>query len=786
MNRITSFLKNCFPVLLFGIILIGFFLPFYREGRMIAGGEGSYLFDFHMLLNNYGYSWSNSGTGIIATSLNFGYVFHLVFFQILFSDERIINFVMIYSLYFLPFLAVYLLSLELKLKPWVAFLAALFYVTNPFTANFLKSINQWNMLAVYILPAFLWLILKFYDNPRSLFFFFGIHSLFFAFTNANPPTMILYQISIVVSIIFVSLYKENEVKIKKIIGEYLIVLSSFLLFNMWWIPNWFSILSEVQHSYSKAFALFILDGAKNLNPAFWRVLTLTGLIQYPINPQYDYFYKLYSYPIVYVLLIIPIIILIFFLLKKKVFENYYMFLTPALLVVGFLSKGVNTPFGGIYEFLVKYLPFFSIFKSADEKWGLLFMFLLTLSLILILEDIKTEKFYKVILSLMVIYVGYNLIPFITSNFIPNYKFNQHLLGSRKFLDKIEYQNLREELNKEKELYRVLSLPGSNNYQVALKIEGSQYYTGNDPILSNTNKPFIAPYNGSLIQKFPVFFDSISHPKYLNLLGLFNIKKIVINKDMYPWFEFQEKESIPEIEKILDKNLSSLKNNVIDLYDAGNYYLPRFYIPQKIIYSKETISNLMNSISFDDYKIRSGVYFENTNESTYDEKTIPKITFIQINPTKYRIKIEGAKDPYTLIFSESFHKGWKLYINGLTDSKINGLKNNELTDYGEIVASYFNGDIKEGTHRNTFLEKATFETWGKKPISEEKHLLVNGYANSWYITPEDTGGSENYELIIEYSPQWLFYIGLFISLLTIISCTGYLLIRGVKKLWKRSS
>jgi len=162
---------------------------------------------------------------------------------------------------------------------------------------------------------------------------------------------------------------------------------------------------------------------------------------------------------------------------------------------------------------------------------------------------------------------------------------------------------------------------------------------------------------------------------------------------------------------------------------------------------------------------------------------PKITFVKINPTKYRVKIEGAKDPYTLIFSESFHEGWKMYINGL---KNDGLTDYELKNYGETVASYFGGDIKEGTHRNTFLEKATFETLGKKPISEDKHLLVNGYANSWYITPEDAGGKQDYELIIEFAPQRLFYIGLFISLLTLISCLGYIMFSTIKKLWKRNS
>ncbi|MDD5552201.1 MAG: hypothetical protein PHI88_03540, partial [Candidatus Pacebacteria bacterium] len=174
--------------------------------------------------------------------------------------------------------------------------------------------------------------------------------------------------------------------------------------------------------------------------------------------------------------------------------------------------------------------------------------------------------------------------------------------------------------------------------------------------------------------------------------------------------------------------------------------------------------------------------DNADKKDADEKTwIPKITFVKINPTKYRIKVEGAKEPYTLVFSESFHEGWKIYLkeeqklgNSLASlAEIEKLEDKEgeqklenssrqggteikklgnwgaeklgeaaggITDlffdnkgYGEEVASYFDGEIKEGTHRNTFLEPATFETWGKEPIAQDNHLLVNGYANSWYIT-----------------------------------------------------
>jgi hypothetical protein len=63
-------------------------------------------------------------------------------------------------------------------------------------------------------------------------------------------------------------------------------------------------------------------------------------------------------------------------------------------------------------------------------------------------------------------------------------------------------------------------------------------------------------------------------------------------------------------------------------------------------------------------------------------------------------------------------------------------------------------------------------------------MVNGYANSWDIDPtaicqnnpkctKNADGSYDMELVIEFWPQRLFYIGLFISGTTLVGCLGYL-------------
>jgi hypothetical protein len=106
--------------------------------------------------------------------------------------------------------------------------------------------------------------------------------------------------------------------------------------------------------------------------------------------------------------------------------------------------------------------------------------------------------------------------------------------------------------------------------------------------------------------------------------------------------------------------------------------------------------------------------------------IPQIVYRRINPTKYEVEVKEAKEPYTLVFLESFHPAWEAKI---------------------------------------------VDGFSSKPIPEARHIMANGYANSWSILPADSGGQENYKMTIEYWPQKLLYMGIIISGLGFIGCFG---------------
>ena len=123
-------------------------------------------------------------------------------------------------------------------------------------------------------------------------------------------------------------------------------------------------------------------------------------------------------------------------------------------------------------------------------------------------------------------------------------------------------------------------------------------------------------------------------------------------------------------------------------------------------------------------IKSGtiprIFFKKTGHNTIQ---IPEITFHKIDPTRYRIEVRGAKEPYVLVLNELFEKNWKVKIES----------------------------------SNAHLD-------------ETLHGKANGYANAWYI--EKTG---DHTMIIFYQPQAFFFIGCLWSI-TAIAGSMYVLIK----------
>lgn len=149
-------------------------------------------------------------------------------------------------------------------------------------------------------------------------------------------------------------------------------------------------------------------------------------------------------------------------------------------------------------------------------------------------------------------------------------------------------------------------------------------------------------------------------------------------------------------------------------------------------AKVTITNIVGQSVIKSLNIQKillpKVFFVHLKE---ERKNVPSIISHRVNPTKYIVDVTNSKSPYYLVLSETFNSNWKAYIKQCNTSC------------------------------------TIFDEWFYKPIPEEQHIIVNGFANGWYILPSDGKGKENYRIIIEYWPQRLFYIGCVISLIIVL-------------------
>lgn len=107
----------------------------------------------------------------------------------------------------------------------------------------------------------------------------------------------------------------------------------------------------------------------------------------------------------------------------------------------------------------------------------------------------------------------------------------------------------------------------------------------------------------------------------------------------------------------------------------------------------------------------------------------KLEIEKINPVEYAISL-AAQDiqSSTLVFNNAFNRNWKLTVDG-------------------------------------------------KPVPEDRHLKVNGYANAWRLTTDDLVGKNGYTMILRLDSQKYVWWGWSITFVSLV-LVGLLLIRYI--------
>jgi hypothetical protein len=223
----------------------------------------------------------------------------------------------------------------------------------------------------------------------------------------------------------------------------------------------------------------------------------------------------------------PIILMSILLVIIMIKANYNLrtvtFLTLLFIVIIiFLAKMVNPPFGQINEFLYTHFPLFLVlFRSAWKYMQVPYILLLSIIVIIGLDilgkKLNRRTFYVVMIIILVIHFAY---------ISPAVLIFSKLVNSAWIVEvPNDYYIIVDFFNKQKEPFRILPLPLSKHFTGYVPY--SWGYAGPDILYTLLSKPMIDKYHNPALPSWSLnMVNRIERLSYSNLEELINLAKIL--------------------------------------------------------------------------------------------------------------------------------------------------------------------------------------------------------------------------------------------------------------------
>ncbi|MEK7060644.1 MAG: hypothetical protein AAB937_00225 [Patescibacteria group bacterium] len=786
MNRLKFSSLVRFVPILFAIAL--FVLPFvwYRHGEIDLGGDFSrlYLYAPWRYLQIFGlYSIVPEGIGRVTP--NQYYLPYLLFLaginQILRSPYLLIH---VFSGLKLAvgFLAMYAIVRNFVGKrahhliaELSALLAGIFYIFSPSVIgnmnNSLLSHDQ-----VFLNPLMFYLMLRFIQSKKWVFVAvaFCVTLLFsgnFSWFSA-PPMFAFYPIAIVFLMLYAVIVLKSKIPYKKI-GFGLVLFLGLHLFHL--LPEAKSLLTQGSYTNVRFFdrQTIVQEGVQY----FIAVLSLSKASLNFLFPSTISFFA----PLV---ILVPLTMILGVCLRKT--KHADLPLVMSFFVLTFFLVTANITHIGV-EFYKRlfYIPGFSMFRNFIGQWQFVYNFFAALFLGLAAEQLmlRTKKYYGMyFISIVLLGVIVNATPFISGNLANPVRWGSKGVRTAIIMDPA-YLRVLDYIHALPSDGKILTLPFTDWGAQVVHGLNNAAYVGPSTISYLAGKPDFSGYQ--MIAPFPEIFFRLSREKnYAALRRLFrllNIRYIYHNSahniydDIFPQFPYTyARLSLPDtqdgmtelVQKLGAKKIFSLKSyNIYELSD----FLPIVYVPTSVVFYQNSINDWYGqtaSFFINDTSVQlRQVYADQKDCGVLDQrlcetnihvlqKTTPKLTIIRINPTRYKIGVSGITGPFLLAFLQGYDKAWTAYISDQTQD-----------GSGPYDQSYLEGDVKEKSASyatDTLFDTHFFSTRGLKAVASSRHILVNGYANGWYITNQDIDGRDAVTIILEMRDQKYFVIGLTVS------------------------
>jgi len=668
-------------------------------------------------------------------------------------------------------LSKYYLMSSNKTRYIAALTGSILYMFNHFTSIIVAFTITSYHLSFMLLPWLIFVLLSSLKDKVSFFNIFIFSLLILVISGGNPSNTI--SIVFLLVLFFIVFIKDFGIKFKVLIKFCVLSLMLFLLFSSYiYLP----MLGMQTNPYGEISVSndLIAVAYNSRSSSFLNLLRLGG------NSDWHRFsyYTPYMENVLIVMLGYLITFMVLFPIFSTKSKKIKVFFIGVVTIFLFLAKGTHPSLENLFYLLFLKVPYFQMYRAVYHK----FVFFISFSYAVLISIFIVER-KKLFLTLFV--------PI--AILIYNFPFFSNQIVYRHLLTEIpkEYISASKEIAKDKQDFKILSLPtSSSGGGLILKWTDNNYYIGPHPDHFFFNRPVLDSYwfikntfnnlevtDSWIGNKFEKDFEDV-----IKYLGILNIKYLLIHKDSVEGYDFGNG-TIKIDGKLKSSTLISIlskqkgiklvkENKFFNLYKVPDKsFLHHFYIPNKVVNVNNNIKNLLGKQYRKYFNDKVGFFDKNIKILSGNFQTL---SFIKVNPIKYKVKVSNASGSFPIIFSETYNEYWKMYIKNQKSNK-----------------SYFDNNKNKEVGDSLLSDNNFFETLTKEPLPKSSHILANGYANSWLLNTDklcsvpnncikNPDGSYDFEVVVEFWPQRLFYFGLFISGTTLLSCIGYLIFNSLKK------
>lgn len=740
-------------------------LPYYIfDGKFFLGGDDTrliYSYPVEFIRNITFFSWHNvSTTGISSADQ---YILPFLSVWALLSYIIPSKLVLSYLGFSLPIilgllgsqkLINELFNLKNKYKTEI-FLGSIFYIFSPILILDQYFIFLTAIWLVGVIPINLFLFLRYLKTSEFKYVFFASTiCLLFIGILYTLPWVFGTLLPLLIGLVFISVfYKKKDaltfIKRGFVFGGFIVLTQSY------WIGTFvISYFSKSSNSFAHK---FISQGF--LDTFTPTVLTsATGSIFYPLlnlfhrQISFDFewqlakvFMNFYDKTIIFnsIFFLVLFFGLIYFRkYSKKSQSNVFIFLLICLIVSLFFFTVNIGPLKDLFT-AMRFIPGFIMFRNFFDKFsvGYILIYSLVISYSLVIVRQRFPSRYKIIFLLFFVAVLFGLLPI--------------------------KQTINSPLWRTDNIYRVMNIP--DEYLATMK-----YVKDN---ISSSNTILSIPFGASI---YTIIKDSDSNNVYV---GTSPVKIFSDVNDISGHYSFNFSEEANTIDSVfVNKDVNKLQKILYE-YNA-NYILFTKNIPDEVrnanwLYDKKMLS-VQDQKFVDDlshkkiYTSKNGNYEIYTLKDTNTMLSSDNLTFQKISPVKYRLKINNLKNQ-DLIFHDTYHGEWKLYLNKNSDSSWCGKRKKittRVTECSEVKEIFNIEDLGYIFKRTVFDQNhKDVYNYGNRWSINSKEITLN-YSDDYYV--ENADGTINIEMTLYFKQQNYFYFGGILSVIVYLLGAFYVI------------